>query len=178
MCRRRVFGVCVLAVLIVSSLSPAIASDRFTDNGDGTVTDHQLQVMWAKHDNQGDIDWRGAERYCKWTFPYTLPVLYDNWRMPTVEELRSLYVADKGYQGYESDCGQKVKVVPEIRLSCGWVWASEPMSVDIELKGRKIRRRSISARVFNFNRGYPYTDLMRHSRAYRALPVRDLQQGK
>ena len=37
---------------------PVWAGERFTDNGDGTVTDHQLGVMWAKTDNQGNINTR------------------------------------------------------------------------------------------------------------------------
>ncbi|RLA99728.1 MAG: hypothetical protein DRG83_12595 [Deltaproteobacteria bacterium] len=149
-------GACLL-------LQVARAGERFTDNGDGTVTDHQLGVMWAKYDNQGDIDWKGAERYCKLGPPQLLGK-YDNWRMPTLAELKSLYVPDKNYKGYETDCGQWVKVVPEIRLSCGWVWSGE--------------KRSITARVFNFRRGYDYTDRMVHKRHYRALPVRDLETKK
>ena len=144
-------------------VSLAFAGERFTDNGDGTVTDHQLGVMWAKHDNQGDIDWRGAERWCRWGPPQIIGK-YDNWRMPTNEELRSLFVSDKEYKGYETACGQKVKMVPEIQLSCGWVWTSEV--------------KSITARVFNFQRGYHYMELKRHWKAYRALPVRDLQKEK
>ena len=72
----------------------------------------------------------------------------------------------------------------EIELSCGWVWASEPMTIDFELKDRekklkkKVKVRTISAKLFNFHRGYPYTDLMRHLKKYRALPVRNLQDGK
>lgn len=169
-------GLFILFVVFI--VSAAIAGERFTDNGDGTVTDHQLDVMWAKSDNQGDIDWRSAEHYCKCTFPYTIPTKYDNWRMPTIEELQTLFVRDKDYRGYETDCGQRVKIVPEIRLSCGWVWASEPMTIDFKIKDVQVKRRTISARAFNFHRGYPYTDLMRHSKAYRALPVRDLQEGK
>jgi hypothetical protein len=149
---------------LVIFVSLAFAGERFTDNGDGTVTDHELGVMWAKNDNQGDIDWRGAERYCKWTFPFTIPVRYDNWRLPTMEELKSLFLRDKNYKGYETDCGQKVKVVPEIKLTCGWVWTGEI--------------KSITARVFNFQRGYHYMELMRHTTAYRALPVRTLQDGQ
>ncbi|MGD8503449.1 MAG: DUF1566 domain-containing protein [Syntrophobacterales bacterium] len=168
----------LITVFLVLSSSLAFSGERFTDNGDGTVTDHQLGVMWAKNDNQGNIDWRQAEKYCRWTFPYLIPTRYDNWRMPTIEELASLFVRDKSYKGYETDCGRKVKVVPEIRLSCGWVWASEPMTIDFEMKGKEIKRRTISAKVYNFQRGYPYTDLMRHSKDYRALPVRDLQDGK
>ena len=143
----------------------ASAGERFSDNGDGTVTDHQLGVMWGKTDNQGDIDWKSAERWIRYTFPYSLPVeKREGWRMPTLEELQSLYVRDKSYNGYETDCGQKVKIVPDLQLSCGWVWSSE--------------KRAISARVFNFQKGYHYTDRMVHKRAYRALPVKGLGPGE
>jgi hypothetical protein len=178
MLRLRASCIGLFIVFLVVIVSFASAGERFTDNGDGTVTDHQLGVMWAKDDNQGDIDWRDAEKYCKWTFPYLIPARYDNWRLPTIEELETLYVRDKDYQGYETDCGQNVKIVPEIRLSCGWVWASEPMTIDYKLQDRQIKVRTISSKLFNFNRGYAYTDLMRHFKAYRALPVRDLQEGK
>jgi hypothetical protein len=176
--RYRALIVGLITVFLIVNGSLAFAGERFTDNGDGTVTDHQLGVMWAKNDNQGNINWRDAEKYCKWTFPYLIPARYDNWRMPTIDELKTLYVRDKDYKGYETDCGQKVKIVPEISLSCGWVWASEPMTIDYELKDRQVKVRTISAKLFNFHRGYPYTDLMRHFKAYRALPVRNLQEGK
>ena len=188
MTRRICLSVCLVSSTFVLGLvlafSSAFAGERFTDNGDGTVTDHELGVMWAKSDNQGDINWREAEQYCKWTFPFLIPTRYDNWRMPTVDELKTLFVRDKKHKGYETDCGQKVKVVQDIRLSCGWVWASEPMTIDFDLKKkdekvkRKVKVRTISAKLFNFKRGYPYTDLMRHLKNYRALPVRDLQEGK
>jgi len=141
-------------------VSLASTSERFTDNGDGTVTDHELGLMWAQSDNQGDIDWQDAERYCKMGPPHLLGK-YDNWRMPTLDELKSLYVEDPEYEGYESDCGQIVKVLPLIQLSCGWIWCSE--------------KKAISARVFTFSRGYHYTDRMSAKRNYRALPVRSLQ---
>jgi hypothetical protein len=141
--------------------APTVAGDRFTDNGDDTVTDHQLGVMWAKTDNQGDINWKQARQWVKYTFGDTLEKRYDNWRLPTLAELQSLYVDDKDYEGYETDCGQRVKIVSDIKLSCGWVWTSETSA--------------IQAFIFNFNRGYHYADRMVHNKAYRALPVRDLK---
>jgi len=151
-----------LAVGMALLAAPAVnAGDRFTDNGDGTVTDHKLNLMWSKTDNNGNIDWKQAVRWVKYTFPDTLEKKYDNWRLPTLEELKSLYVRDAEYGGYESDCGQQVKIVPAIRISCGWVWTS-----NVE---------SITAAVFNFQRGIYYTDRMVHRRAHRALPVRDLK---
>ncbi len=139
--------------------SVVLAGERFIDNGDGTVTDHQLGVMWATTDNQGNINWKQADRWVRYTFPYTLETQYDNWRLPTLEELKNLYRKDE--EGYDTDCGQRVRIVPQIRLSCGWVWSSE--------------KKAITAGVFNFNRGYNYTDRMVHKRAYRALPVRSLK---
>jgi hypothetical protein len=159
--KRLLVSFLVLASLVISTVS-STAGDRFTDNGDGTVTDHEMGLMWAKTDNQGDIDWKGAERWARFSFPLTLPEeKREGWRMPTLEELQHLFVNESSYAGYETDCGQHVFITPEIELSCGWVWASE--------------RRSITARVFNFERGYHYTDRIVHQRAYRALPVRDLE---
>jgi hypothetical protein len=137
------------------------AGERFTDNGDGTVTDHKLDVMWSKTDNQGDIDWIRADQWVKYTFPDTIETKYYDWRLPTLAELKSLHVRDAVYRGYETDCGQRVKIVPAIRLSCGWVWTSE--------------RKTISAWLFNFHHGYNYTDRMAKRRGYRVLPVRDLK---
>jgi hypothetical protein len=151
----------IMVTCILLSGAPAKAGDRFTDNGDETVTDHQLGLMWARTDNQGDINWIQANQWVTYTFGDTLAKRYDNWRLPTLAELRSLYVHDRAYKGYEAACGQRVKIVPEIKLSCGWVWTSETSA--------------IQAYIFNFNRGYYYSDRMVHSKAYRALPVRDLE---
>ena len=161
MSRKTVLILGMLSAWLSFGLTPVVAGDRFTDNGDGTVTDHLLGVMWGKTDNQGNIDWKGAERWVMYTFPYRLPPeKRNNWRLPTIKELQTLYVADRDYKGYETDCGQWVKIVREIRLSCGWVWTSE--------------RKDITAGVFNFQRGYHYTDRLVHRKAYRALPVRTL----
>ena len=161
MYRIRLSTLLIMAICILLISTPVIGGERFTDNGDETVTDHQLGLMWARTDNQGDINWKQATQWVRYTFGDTLVKRYDNWRLPTLAELQSLYVHDKAYKGYETDRGQRVKIVPEIKLSCGWVWTSETSD--------------IQARIFNFNRGYHYTDRMVHNKAYRALAVRDLE---
>jgi len=154
----------VIMVGICFSIIPALGGERFTDNGDGTVTDKELGIMWAKTDNHGDIDWIQAEKWVKYTFPYTLEKSYENWRLPTLKELQSLLVKDKSYKGYETDCGQWVKTIPQIRLSCGWVWTSET------------NPSAPTARIYNFDNVYHYTVRKAHKRGYRALAVRDLEE--
>jgi hypothetical protein len=149
---------------IFFSIISALGGERFMDNGDGTVTDNELGIMWAKTDNHGDIDWIQAEKWVKYTFPYTLGKSYENWRLPTLKELQSLLVKDKSYRGYETDCGQWVKTIPQIRLSCGWVWTSET------------NPNAPTARIYNFDNVYHYTVRKAHKRGYRALAVRDLEE--
>ena len=154
----------VIMVGICFSIIPALGGERFTDNGDGTVTDKELGIMWAKTDNHGDIDWIQAEKWVQFTFPYTLKKSYENWRLPTLKELQSLVVKDKNYKGYETDCGQWVKTIPQIRLSCGWVWTSET------------NPSAPTARIYNFDNVYHYTVRKSHKRGYRALAVRNLEE--
>ncbi len=101
----------IIAFAIFFYSLPAAAGERFTDNGDGTISDHELGLMWSKTDNNGDINWIQAEKWVKYTFPLTLEKNYDNWRLPTLKELQSLVVKDKNYGGYETDCGQWVKII-------------------------------------------------------------------
>ncbi len=149
--------------ILFAALSLAEAGDRFSDNGDGTVTDHELGLMWGATDNNGDINWHEAEKWVKFTFPYTLPKTYDNWRLPSLAELQSILVNDKAYKGYETDCGQWVKTIVQIQLSCGWVWTSETDPV------------APTARIFNFDNVYHYTVRKAHRRGYRALAVRNIE---
>ena len=153
----------ILVAVILIGLAPVSAADRFMDNGDGTVTDQKLGLMWSKTDNQGDINWIQAEKWVLFTFPDTLPKRYDNWRLPTLAELQSILVENKNIKGYETDCGQWVKTVPQIQLSCGWIWTSETDPI------------APTARIFNFDNVYHYTVRKAHKRGYRALPVRNLK---
>lgn len=159
----RTMGRWVLIILAATAIATAArGAERFIDNGDGTVTDHQLGIMWAKHDNQGDLNWHEANQWVRFTFPFTLPVFYSNWRLPTLAELMSLVPDSPAEAAYESDCGQKVRIIPLIRLSCGWVWSSETDRI------------APTASVFNYAKGYHYTVREAQRRGYRCLPVRDL----
>ena len=60
---------------------------RFTDNGDGTVTDNNTGLMWTKSANFGDPrNWDAAGGYCE-----GLPLAgVNDWRLPALSELKSL----------------------------------------------------------------------------------------
>lgn len=163
MLRHLLLKLAIIVVAIVFNFWPVFAGERFMDNGDGTVTDHELGLMWSKTDNNGNIDWIQAEKWVKYTFPDTLEKRYENWRLPTLKELQSLVVQDKNYKGYETDCGQYAKNVSLIKLSCGWIWTSETDS------------HAPTARIFNFDNVYHYTVRKAQRRGYRALPVRNLK---
>jgi len=156
----------VLLITIASSiffLPGLLAAERFIDNGDGTVTDHELGLMWVKADNQGDIDWQQAEKWARYTIPFTIVTRYENWRLPTLTELRSIAVVDKDYRGYETDCGQWAKINTLVRLTCGWVWTSETDA------------QAPTVRVYNFNNNSHYSVRKAHRRGYRALAVRNIK---
>lgn len=151
----------ITVVLCVATGSPAglLAQERLVDNGDGTLTDHQSRLMWTQTDNQGDMDWHQAQRWVRYTLPDTLPQYFDNWRLPTLDELKTLVVKEASY---ETDCGLKAHITPLVQLSCAWVWTSESDPV------------APTARVFNFDNIYHYTVRKAHQRGYRVLAVRNI----
>jgi len=155
-------GLCVVSlVMIAGSHHFALAEQRFIDHGNGTVTDRKLGVMWAKSDNQSDIYRNQVHSWLINDFPGTIPQLYNNWRLPTVSELQSLYVEDPKYDGYQADCGHPVKIVPQIRISCILIWASDT-ALGLPL-------------AFNFNIGNAFSIELYENKGCRVLPVRFLE---
>ena len=134
------------------------SNERFIDNSDGTVTDTLTNLMWASADNMGDITWHNAKIYCE--NPPIAGYKYSNWRMPTIKELRTLYIKDG--TTYETDCGLNVRIHPAITLTCAWVWSSES--------------KAISAYAFSFRKGYQYSTLMLDKKNFRSLPVRNIKK--
>jgi len=153
----------VLALVLLAP-APGQAGERFTDNGDGTLTDHELNIVWSAADNEGDVNWQDAGRWARFTFPSTLSGQGEGWRMPTLKELESLYTQSKYDDGYEAACGTRVRIAEDFELSCAWVWAVEEAGV--------------TARLYDFRRGRAYKDRKAKHRGYRALAVRPLKAGE
>jgi hypothetical protein len=151
----------VSLITIAGTCDFVMAQQRFIDHGNGTITDRKLGLMWAKTDNQTDIFWNQVQSWLENEFRYSIPQLYDNWRLPTVSELQSLFVEDPKYEGYRTDCGHPVRVVPQIRLSCILIWTSDK-ALALPL-------------AFNFNIGNAFTIDLYDNKGCRVLPVRLLE---
>lgn len=156
--QRPLASLLLCAALLAASALPAPAGPRLIENEDGTLTDPQAGLMWSAQDNQGAVDWQDARRWARFTFPSTLPADAGGWRLPTIQELESLFEASAYYGGYESDCGLNVRISSAIRLSCGFVWSSEESG--------------IQARYYNFKQGFAVLDRKAKARGHRALAVR------
>jgi hypothetical protein len=159
---KTLIGLCVVSLLMMTGFNDLLlAQQRFIDHGNGTVTDRKLGVMWAKADNQSDIYWSQVRSWLMNDFPGTIPEPYYNWRLPTISELQSLYVEDPKYNGYQTDCGLMVRIVPQIRISCILIWASDK-ALGLPL-------------AFNYNNGNAFSMDLSENKGCRVLAVRFLE---
>ena len=68
---------------------------RFTDNGDGTVTDHKTGLIWLRDASAlGRLTWPEAVIACAaladWQYGLTDGSNAEDWRLPNINELCSL----------------------------------------------------------------------------------------
>jgi hypothetical protein len=137
----------VIIVVIGLSVGPALATGRFVDNGDGTVTDVITGLMWAATDNGSPISWPDARRYCQ----NYIGGGHTDWRMPTLDELSSLYDPDvTNKHGYH--------LSDRIETTAASCWA-------LETRGNEAAR-------FNFTYGSVYWLRQPYAGPTRVLPVR------
>jgi hypothetical protein len=87
---------------------------RFTDNGDGTMTDNLTGLMWTKNATSSHKTWQEALDYCN---NLTLGG-YSDWRLPDVNELESLVNAG------ESDIGTWLNAQGFTNEQAGYYWSS------------------------------------------------------
>ena len=72
----------------------AMNAPRFTDHGDGTVTDNKTSLMWSKDaDPCGVMNWDDAERCCD----SLILAGHSDWRLPDILELNSLIDPSQHY---------------------------------------------------------------------------------
>ena len=132
-------------------------SERFVAYDNGTVKDLTTGLMWATADSGGSISWSKAKTYCN---DYRGGG-YDDWRMPTNEELKALYNPRiiNPYPVSEA-CKGVCHITRFIRLSCCPVWSWDGIN-EVET-------------FFHFNYGpKDWRDQSLATNHPRALPVRD-----
>ena len=140
----------VVFALIGFFVMPAMASDRFLNNSDGTVTDTKTGLMWAAKDNGSLINWPTALSYSQ---NYSGGG-HTDWRIPALTELASLYdPKEKNKHGYQ--------VTKLIAISAASCWASDT--------------RDYEAARFNFTYGEAYWLRKSFSGPSRVLPVRSIK---
>jgi hypothetical protein len=96
------------------------ADDRFIGYPDKTVLDKKTHLMWAAEESE-TLSWHEAKRYCK---KYRGGG-HNDWRMPTVAELESLYDASR-----QPDCGCVTNLIEIYNSDNCWEWSSEAKDSD------------------------------------------------
>jgi len=153
----------ILSIMFVIAIITMIGTAMAQTANDGrfivykaneTVLDTKTNLMWAAKDNGSDISWTNAKVYCE---SYNGGG-YTDWRMPTKQELASLYDEKKTRQ---APCIEtfSIHVASEAIVStCFATWTSETRGPD--------------ASQFNFAYGTQSWYLQSHTYGTRALPVR------
>ena len=95
-----------VVVWMLITLSFAFGEKRYVDNGDGTVTDMKSGLMWTQKDSYSDMG-----QFLTWakTREYVAGLRtggYDDWRIPTLEQLKTLYDLSFSVKSYEYEKGK------------------------------------------------------------------------
>jgi formylglycine-generating enzyme required for sulfatase activity len=108
-------------------------------------TDPATLLTWTTADNGANVTWNEANDYCS-----NLGIDgYSDWRVPTIEELKSLYDANTG----------DMHVKGNLKLSSGYQWTST-------------QKGASEARIFDFIAGRPSYKLLVLRTFNRTLCVR------
>lgn len=61
-------------------------TNDYSDNGDGTITDHSTGLMWSQSDNGEGLEWADALSYAE----ASELAGYTDWRLPNIKELQGI----------------------------------------------------------------------------------------
>jgi hypothetical protein len=115
---KKLLGLLLVLVVILIGSNLMGGNVRFIAYDNGTVLDTKTNLMWAARDNGSDVNWYEAKDFCE---NYDGGG-YNNWRMPTLNELAELY--DKN-NGYTTPRGYDAFITDFIQLSSCCIWSSD-----------------------------------------------------
>jgi formylglycine-generating enzyme required for sulfatase activity len=108
----------VVVVLAAACTTPAEEGPRgarFVPRGEAILQDAGARLEWTRRDDGVGRDWHAAEAYCR-----VLTLGGSGWRLPTIEELRTLRAASARTPCGDVTCG----IDPAFGLSNPYVWTS------------------------------------------------------
>lgn len=103
---------------------------QLKDNGDGTVTDPRTGLMWAKADSYAELgkclDWHKSIEYIK----ALRTGGYDDWRLPSVRELGSIYELEWDNVGtWDRDPDHPIQLDPVFAEGAAYIyWSSNVLT--------------------------------------------------
>ncbi len=151
----RIILLLLLSVFVFTNQSQASNESkrdgRFIAYDNGTVLDTKTNLMWAAKDNGKNINWPDAKFYCE---NYNGGG-YKDWRMPTKDELLSLYNNLIWNNGHH--------ITKLITLTESFPWASDVKGSEAVYVG------------FDYDHGSWFWSSIAHKSRGRALPVRSVK---
>ena len=109
-------------------------SRQYTDNGDGTVTDHATGLTWEKLDRSGTI--HDEDNVYTWAEALKKAddlndeafAGHEDWRLPNIVEARSLLVYDRFSpavaEEFDNNCGPACTAATCSCIQPDWYWTS------------------------------------------------------
>lgn len=99
---------------------------RFIDNGNDTITDRQINVMWKKQDSFQELQkWRNWFKSQEYAELINIQKFagHSDWRLPSQEEASALFDLDKTNKDKFGDDIYLDPIFPA--GSCGTTWTSD-----------------------------------------------------
>jgi len=93
----------------------------FKDNGDGTITDHATGLMWPKSGSYNPLTYKNAKAYIEELNSKKFAG-HSDWRLPTVDELKSLLTQEKQ--------SNELYINPIFDRKQSWYWTSDNLASD------------------------------------------------
>ncbi len=151
--------IAVLVTAVACSCSNEPTQPRFVSLGADGVRDTRTGLAWVSRDSGQGLSWLDADKYCRGLAPASSGA---GWRLPSIEELVSLYDTSM-----EQPCGEAAtcRIAPAIHLSSPYQWSATAPQPD-----RRV--------YYDFTFGSQLAPLIRPTLTRRALCTRDGNDGR